>query len=68
MNGCTSIFEFTTSEVCKNHKKINEIPCLIVDKHRKLRDLTQLVKVKGKVFVKLFRAGILLNGLRWRIW
>ena len=47
MNGCISVFEFTTSEACKNHKKINEIPCLIIDKNRKLRDFTQLVKVKG---------------------
>ena len=46
-NGCTFIFEFTTREACHSSKKVNEIPCSIIDRNKKIRDLTQLVQVKG---------------------
>eukprot|EP00795_Rhopilema_esculentum_P017105 gene17105-8622_t len=47
VNGCTYTFEFSTTDACRHEKKVKEIPCTIVDKNRNLRDLSQLIKVKG---------------------
>eukprot|EP00794_Sanderia_malayensis_P000415 gene415-1051_t len=46
-NGCRLIFEFITVEACKTPPKVSEIPCSILDRNKKLRDLNQLVKTKG---------------------
>ena len=46
---CVAVFEFVTSEVCKHTKPLDpEIPCSLYGDDHQLRDLTPLIKLKGK--------------------
>ena len=47
---CVAVFEFVTNEACATVPAVPEIPCSLYDPDNKLRDLTPLIKLKGKVY------------------
>ena len=50
---CVAVFEFVTNEVCKLKKPLDpEMPCSLYGDDHQLRDLTPLIKLKGKKYNK----------------
>ena len=46
---CVAVFEFVTNEACKHTKPLGpEMPCSLYGGDHQLRDLTPLIKLKGK--------------------
>ena len=56
-DSCQTVFEFVTTEACKNgvKNKVTEIPCYVYEeKTNKKIDLSPLIKLGGTVFVNQF--------------
>lgn len=48
---CIAVFEFVTRDACKGGNTEEEIPCSLYGSHdHKLRDLTPLIKLRGKQY------------------